>query len=1116
MRSSRVLGVPRVVAAGILAAAILAAGGCAGAKARAGAPDTPPSPTDEMRMPWEPASAGFLRQWLVCGVFPSPERPQGQGAGDPSRQGHDTDFLSAAGGEVAVRPAAGQTVARPDGSAAAWTPYAGKQDVVDLTVVFAGQPVSNVVAYAYTTFRHAEGGKAMLAFGSDDSAKVWLNGDLVHDVRAGRAVRPDEDVVPVTLRAGDNAILVKVENGPGGWGFAVRVLSESAAQGLDVGDIRPRLEPPSKDAPDALVVATDVGLGAMSRKVVGVRVEAVAPGGRVVADVEAKRGETVRLQTRDWPDGPYEIRVSSPRPEGGRVWRHLPWFKGDWLKEACALLAAGARTREASADPADLRIAMLGRLVLDRLGADPMPMTAQERAARFGAGGWAPVHSALLEYRELTLGPGADVRPGGFVRLAWRDPVDDSPQFARAYLPPDYDPAKPWPLVVVLHGYNPPNPPYVQWWSVAERHSDLAERHGVIVLEPHGRGNNSYLGIGDADVLRAIAEAKAAFRVDADRVYLMGYSMGGGGTWHVGTRHPETFAAIGPIYGGWDYHVGMDEAKRAKLTPRARYDLERESSFAQAEALLTTPVFVNHGDADDLVDIDHTRYVVRMMQRWGYAIRYWEHPGLGHGALGCEDELVRVFLACRLDPMPREVRVRSADLRFAAAHWVRVEQGEDPFAFMQVRARVADRDTIRLDTENVLAVRLAPGEPLVDRGGPVRVIWNGEDAGAHRFADGAIRLRQKGTVPGRVCKTPEVPGRISDVQATPFAIVAGTASKDPRMARFVRRAADLAREGWADWQHAPPRFFLDTEITDDDIARYSLLLYGGPDENLVTRKLIADLPLAIGPDAVTVAGQTFAAHDASVTMVYPNPRNPDRYVLVQAGTSPAGMFFSDRRPEGYDFVITDTRARAAEPDTPEDRLLVAAGCFDRDWQYDERYVARGDAAARARARVRKAPAYLTAAAAAPRRALSEVLETSASGSFRAMERDLDWQGRPLRIGGRTYASGIGLAVWHEPCKATYDLAGGNWRRLRGDLGIEIDDPGRLEPRQKQGTCVYFVVRGDGKELYRSPTLRWNARGPVQMDVNVSGVRMLELEVANEATWHNAASSVNWGDLGLEK
>jgi len=48
------------------------------------------------------------------------------------------------------------------------------------------------------------------------------------------------------------------------------------------------------------------------------------------------------------------------------------------------------------------------------------------------------------------------------VRLAWRDDVDDSPQFARAHLPPDYDPAREWPMVVVLHGYNPDNPPYIR------------------------------------------------------------------------------------------------------------------------------------------------------------------------------------------------------------------------------------------------------------------------------------------------------------------------------------------------------------------------------------------------------------------------------------------------------------------------------------------------------------------------------------------------------------------------------------------------------------------------------------------------------------------------------
>jgi len=133
-----------------------------------------------------------------------------------------------------------------------------------------------------------------------------------------------------------------------------------------------------------------------------------------------------------------------------------------------------------------------------------------------------------------------------------------------------------------------------------------------------------------------------------------------------------------------------------------------------------------------------------------------------------------------------------------------------------------------------------------------------------------------------------------------------------------------------------------------------------------------------------------------------------------------------------------------------------------------------------------------------------------------MVRDRNWQGRAIKLGRMTYPGGIGVSVWHEPCTATYDLTGGGWKRLRAVIGIEIDrKPEDLQQKQKDGTRVYFVVRGDGKELYRSPTFRWDS-GPVEMDVDVAGVRMLELEVANETTWHNAASSVNWAGIRLEK
>ena len=1068
---------------------------------------------DEMRMPWSREAGGYVRAWLVCGVFPNPPqtgKKVGRTTAHRVGAGYDTDYLAATGGEAGARPAAGQRVSRPDGTAAKWRAHVGERDELDFRRVFSGQKVEDVVAYAFTKIRRKVAGEGMLSLGSDDSVKVWLNGELVHDHRVGRGVQKDEDAVPVRFRAGDNAVLVKVENGGGGWGLVLRPLGASQAAVLAKGEIRPAIEPSPADQPDTLIVQTDTGPAGRTGRGEMVRVDAVAAGGEVASTAAAARGTSVRFNTTAWADGPYEIRVSRRTAAGHTSFHHLPWYKGEWRKQVRKLLDACEKLPALPADETSLRLAFLGKVVRDRMGGDP------RTGGAVPDGAWRDVHSPLMEHREATGGEAGAIRPHGFLRLAWRDEVDDSPQYARAYLPADYNPAAggPWPMVVLLHGYNPPNPEYVRWWGVTERHSRMAERHGVIVLEPHGRGNTSYNGIGDADVLRAVEAAKARFRVDDDRVYLMGYSMGGGGTWHVGTRHPGLFAAIGPVYGGWDYHQTMTEDELAALTPRRRFEAESRSSFCQAESLLTTPVFVNHGDDDTLVNVKYSRYAVRMLQRWGYAVRYWEHPGKGHERLGCEDELVRWFLTHRRTANPRRVRVRSARLETAAAHWVRVERRENPFAMIRAEARVLDPRTIRLDTDNALQVRLAPAAPLIDPAAPVRVVWNGRDAGAHALVGGAVTLRAVGYEPdpNRSHKTPAISGPIDDATTTPFLLVVGTIARDERMRRFCRLRAETARDEWRQWQKVAPRFALDTEATDEQLRAYSLILFGGPEENLVTKGLAEKLGLAVGPERVSLGGQSLPARGASYAMVGPHPYRRDRYVVVRGGTSPAGIYFSHELPGDLDFALADARF---DPDAAFEDLCLAGGRFDKDWRFDEKYAFRGDTALRQSAAVRKAPTVLRAAAGGKVLALGDLVETRASGSFAFMRRDMSWRGGPIRLSGKAFEKGIAVQVWHERCAVTYDLAGGRWARLKATLGIEIGDPAKLADKQKDGTQVFFVVRGDGKELYRSPTFRWDSPS-AEMDVDVRGVEKLELAVGNEATWHNAAESVNWASVRLER
>ena len=120
------------------------------------------------------------------------------------------------------------------------------------------------------------------------------------------------------------------------------------------------------------------------------------------------------------------------------------------------------------------------------------------------------------------------------------------------YLPDGYrgDTVKKWPLVLFLHGSG-------------ERGDDLqkVEVHGppklvaggkkfpFIVVSPQAPQGE---GWSNADLYALLKNCKQKYRVDEDRVYLTGLSMGGFGTWSLAMEHPEEFAAIVPICGGGD------------------------------------------------------------------------------------------------------------------------------------------------------------------------------------------------------------------------------------------------------------------------------------------------------------------------------------------------------------------------------------------------------------------------------------------------------------------------------------------------------------------------------------------------------------------------------------
>jgi predicted esterase len=194
-------------------------------------------------------------------------------------------------------------------------------------------------------------------------------------------------------------------------------------------------------------------------------------------------------------------------------------------------------------------------------------------------------------------------KTGDFHR-AYRSTVDHTLQPYRLFVPDGYDGGKPAPLVVALHGMGGDENSFFDLYADGLIKREAAKR-GFFVAAPKGRGPASmYRGDAEKDVLDVIAEVRRDYRIDGGRIYVMGHSMGGFGSWSIAANHPDLFAAIAPFAGG--------------------------GNPSRAPLIKHIPQFVVHGDNDRTVPVAQSRNMVEAARKAGAVIEYIEVPGGNH------------------------------------------------------------------------------------------------------------------------------------------------------------------------------------------------------------------------------------------------------------------------------------------------------------------------------------------------------------------------------------------------------------------------------------------------------------------------------------------------------
>jgi predicted peptidase len=176
------------------------------------------------------------------------------------------------------------------------------------------------------------------------------------------------------------------------------------------------------------------------------------------------------------------------------------------------------------------------------------------------------------------------------------------------FIPSKVEKNKLYPLIVYLHGSTDTVSHDFEFY-----HDENQKPHPAFMLTPkceeasQGWGNTWNPGhpTATAKTLALVDSLVKVYPIDPNRLYLYGISMGGFGVFSIVAKEPGKFAAAFAVCGGSD----------TKAAPQ----------------LLNTPLWIFHGDADDVVPVKLSRDIYNeMIKLGGKKVRYTEYPGVKH------------------------------------------------------------------------------------------------------------------------------------------------------------------------------------------------------------------------------------------------------------------------------------------------------------------------------------------------------------------------------------------------------------------------------------------------------------------------------------------------------
>ncbi|MCZ2341148.1 MAG: prolyl oligopeptidase family serine peptidase [Bacteroidales bacterium] len=490
----------------------------------------------------------------------------------------------------------------------------------------------------------------------------------------------------------------------------------------------------------------------------------------------------------------------------------------------------------------------------------------------------------------------------------------------------------------------------------AQRNPGQFTPRDAIVLHPYGRYCNANKFAGEVDTFEAIDHAKKHYRIDENRMVARGFSMGGAACWQFAVHYPTFWAAAAPGAGFSEtpefLKVFQNEPTKPEWWEERLWHWYNATDYALNISNLPTVAYSGENDSQkQAADV-----MARELKKVGIELTHIIGKGAKHHYTPeAKDEINRRIDAIASHagwyPWGRAwIGFTTWTLRYNVSDIVRVEGLERHWIRSKILIIKSDAsiglDNATIKTTNIsrfafvfppVAVTLGKQADLaieIDSQKLIVPVPSNSDRSLELHfekVDGKWRNRTE-PIPAFV-KKPGLQGPIDDAFMDKFLMVRPTGTPlNDTVGKWAAGEMKHAISHWRSQYRGDAPVKDDTAIKDADIASSHLILWGDPKSNAVLAKIADKLPVKWTSKGLVVGDKTYNPETHVPVLIYPNPLNPEKYVVLNSGfTFREYDYLNNARqvPKLPDYAVVDV---TTPPSSRWPGKIVCAGFFGEKWE----------------------------------------------------------------------------------------------------------------------------------------------------------------------------------------